>query len=233
MIEDPAATPEETLDDLALRHALGTLDAAERNEFEACMASAQSRAGMLAAENADLVASVTRAAFHRGEAPPAAVKERVLAAIRRRVPEALPSAGKAVIPPHAAALMAACEDLRWMATPYRGVRLRELSTTPDHAILMLACAPGSTFPPHDHAGSEDVYILSGEAMLEGRCLREGDFLHAEPGSHHHDMTVSQSGCRALIITSARNYSPRAARAYDLAHRVVSRVGRALGMVAKE
>lgn len=230
MIEETASISEGILDDLALRHVLGTLDVAERRDFETLMNQPQSRAAALAAENGDLVASVTRVAFRDSEAPPPAVKERVYAAIRsKRAP--LPAESKSTIPPHAAALLLGSDDLPWMATPYRGVRLRELSTTSDRAILMLACAPGATFPPHDHAGSEDVYILSGSAELEGQMLQEGDHIHAEPGSHHHDM-VSQAGCRALIITSRKNYSPRAARAYDVAHRVVSRVGRALGMTAK-
>jgi len=229
MSEESASTPEDILDDLALRHALGTLDADERGPFEASLANSHSQAAALAAEHADLAAAVTRTAFRHEAGPPLELKNRVLAAIRSR--QSAPSKTRAALPPHAAALMTTADELPWMATPYRGVRMRELSATPDYAILMLACAPGATFPPHHHAGTEDVYILSGAAEVEGRMLREGDYIHAEPGSHHQDM-VSESGCRAIIITSRKNYSPRAARAYDIAHRVVSRVGRALGMTAK-
>ena len=222
MNDDPTSTPEDTLDDLALRHVLGTLDEGERAQFQTFLDSPHSRAATLAADYEEVAGAITLAAFGKGEMPRAELKERVLAAVRAR------SAG--VVPPHAAALLKNSDTLRWMATPYRGVRVRELSATRDQAILMLACAAGATFPPHDHAGTEDVYILSGDATLDGRTLRAGDYLHAEPGSHHDDM-FSPSGCEALIITSRKNYSPLAARSYDVAHRVVSRIGRALGVGA--
>ncbi len=228
MSDETTSTPDDILDDLALRHALGSLDDAERAHFETCMSSPDSRAGKLAAEYIDLVATVSLAALPASESPPPEVKERVMAAIRTR------SAGKTdtrSAPPHITALLMAGDDLPWMPTPYRGVRVRELSTTsPDYSIIMLSCDPGAVFPPHDHAGSEDAYIMSGEAIMHGRVLRTGDFMHAEPGSHHHDL-ISATGCQVLIITSRKNYSPRAARVYSIAHRVASRIGRALGVGA--
>ncbi|MCB1276321.1 cupin domain-containing protein [Prosthecobacter sp.] len=227
MSDEPSPTPEDILDDLALRHALGTLDSEERAQFEACLGSPNSRAAALAAEYRDVVASVTLAALPDA-VPSARVKERVLATIRS---QKIQSETKPV-PAHASAMIRAVGDMPWMATPYRGVRIRELSTaSPDYSVIMLSCDAGATFPPHDHAGEEDVYILSGDATIDGRVLRAGDFMHAEPGSHHEDM-ISRSGCQALIITSRKNYSPRAARAYDMAHRVVSRIGKAIGVKSR-
>ncbi|MFN0076770.1 MAG: cupin domain-containing protein [Prosthecobacter sp.] len=229
MSQETTSTSEDILDDLALRHALGTLEGTERAEFETCMNCPHSRAGKLATAYTELVGAVTLAALPAGEPPPPEVKERVVASIRTR--EAAKAATHAV-PPHVTALLMAGDDLPWMSTPYRGVRIRELSTdSPDYSIIMLSCDPGAIFPPHHHAGSEDVYIMSGEAVMDGRVLRAGDFLHANAGSHHPDMMISQSGCQAMIITSSKNYSPRAARAYSVAHRVVSRIGRALGVGA--
>lgn len=231
MNDDPTSTPEDTLDDLALRHVLGTLDEGERAQFQTFLDSPHSRAATLAADYEEVAGAITLAAFGKGEMPRVELKVRVLAAVRARNAGASPpKTAAATVPPHAAALLKNSETQRWMATPYRGVRVRELSATRDQAILMLACAAGATFPPHDHAGTEDVYILSGDATLDGRTLRAGDFLHAAPGSHHHDM-FSPSGCEALIITSRKNYSPLAARSYDVAHRVVSRIGQALGVGA--
>ena len=51
---------------------------------------------------------------------------------------------------------------------------------------------------HDHSSSEELFILSGHLQTEGRLLGPGDFLHAEPGTHHHEL-VSPDGCVALII----------------------------------
>lgn len=224
MSDEITSIPEEILDDLALRHALGTLEGAERVQFEACLGCQHSRAAALAAEYREVVAAVT-AALLPHQLPPPEVKARVLESIHSRRQQLLAPS----VPPLAAAMIVAGGDLPWMATPHRGVRIRELSVAaPDYFILMIACDAGAAFPPHGHDGAEDVYLLSGEACLGEQVLRAGDFMHAEAGSHHHAM-ISQSGCQALLITSRKNYSPRAARAYDLAHRAVKRVGKALGV----
>jgi anti-sigma factor ChrR (cupin superfamily) len=57
---------------------------------------------------------------------------------------------------------------------------------------------GATYPAHDHAGYEELYVLSGDLETEGRLLGPGDFLHAEPGSHHNPLH-SPHGCTALLV----------------------------------
>lgn len=226
-IENRAETGDSP-DDLALRHALGTLSDEERAAFEKCEGCVNRQAVALAGEHCDVVARVTWAMLPAA-LPSPQVKERVFEAIQSRQSQepAQP------LPPHAAAMIKAANDLPWMSTPYRGVRIRELSTSsPDYSILMLSCDPGTSFPPHDHAGSEDVYILSGDACIDGRVLKAGDYMHADAGTHHHDM-LSPSGCQALLITSRKNYSPRAARAYHIAHRVVKRIGKAFGVAVRD
>lgn len=218
------SAPEDTLDDLALRHALGTLEGAERKEFETCLGCPHSRASALATEYRDLVASVSMAAAAPVAVPPE-VKERVFAAIRA-------DGGLAAAMPPQVFQVIAGGDRSWMPTPYRGVRMCELSTaSPDFAVLMLECQPGANFAPHHHDGAEDIYILSGKAVFAQRVLHAGDFMHSDAGTDHEAM-VTPEGCLALVITSRKNYSPRAARAYGIAHRVVSRIGRALGVAAK-
>lgn len=223
--ETTAGSGDDDAGDIALRHALGTLDDAERAAYEKCQACVNRHAIALEAEYCDAVAGTTIAMLPTQQPPPE-MKERVAAAVRSH--QAMPAT-----PPHAPAMIMAANDLPWMSTPYRGVRIREMSTaSPDYSILMLSCDPGTSFPPHDHAGSEDVYILSGDACIDGRVLRAGDYMHAEPGSHHEDM-LSPSGCQALLITSRKNYSPHAARAYHIAHRVVKRIGKAFGVTVRD
>ena len=227
MNDDPTTAHEDALDDLALRHALGELDGTERTQLETCMGCPHSRAASLVAGYREMIADVSVAAAvpstPRGE-----VKEQVMSEIHSRH---FTAKHAAALPHAVVAVTRSTGDLPWMPTPYRGVRMREISPGPDHAILMLDCAPGAAFPEHDHAGTEDVYILSGDAQLGDRHVRAGDFIHAESGTHHEAM-ITVGGCQALIITSRKNYSPAAARAYGIAHRVVSRIGRALGVVAK-
>lgn len=219
---------EDSPDDLALRHTLGTLSDQERAAFEACQACVSRQAVALAGEYCDVVADVTTAMLPLAT-PSLQVKQRVMEAIQTRQS----SKPAQSLLPHAAAMIMTANDLPWMSTPYRGVRIRELSTaSPEYAILMLSCDPGTSFPPHDHVGSEDVYILSGDACIDGRVLKAGDYMHADPGTHHHDM-LSPSGCQALLITSRKNYSPNAARAYNLAHRAVKRIGKAFGVAVRD
>lgn len=224
MSDDPTTLSADTLDDLALRHALGSLEGPERAQFETCLACPHSQATALVSEHRDLIAAVSLAA-QPGITPPPELKERVFAAIRAD------GGLVATMPPHVFQVIAGAER-SWMPTPYRGVRMCELSTaSPDFAVLMLECQPGATFAPHHHDGAEDVYILSGKAVFGDLVLHAGDFMHSDAGTQHAAMDAPE-GCQALVITSRKNYSPRAARAYGIAHRVVSRVGRALGVTAK-
>ena len=205
------ATAQAALDDLALRHVLGELTTAEETEFAAALSPPDSRASQFVTEHQETLASLVLAA--KPVTPPSETKARIMGRIAK-----------------AADSRSASTEV-WMSTPFKGVRMREISPGPGHAILMLECAPGAAFPEHDHAGTEDVYIISGEATMGDQLLRAGDFLHAEEG-HHHDALISVSGCRALIITSRKNYSPIAARAYSFTHKLVARIGSALGLTQK-
>ena len=75
-----------------------------------------------------------------------------------------------------------------------------LETTKGNVVIELLAdlAPGARFPTHDHAGSEQLYILSGHLHTEGRIMGPGDFLHAEAGTHHGELH-SPDGCRALLV----------------------------------
>lgn len=91
----------------------------------------------------------------------------------------------------------------WLAGPLPGTRLKLLSLQPerDYAMLLVDLPPGTIYPEHDHAGPEEMYVLSGDLVSEGRRLGPGDFLHADGGSHHHELR-SPSGCLALMVVPA-------------------------------
>lgn len=53
--------------------------------------------------------------------------------------------------------------------------------------------PGAETIPHTHEGVEDYLILEGEVIeSDGRVLKQGDFVHYEPGSRHNSRT--ETGC---------------------------------------
>ncbi|HET7366624.1 MAG TPA: cupin domain-containing protein [Burkholderiales bacterium] len=78
------------------------------------------------------------------------------------------------------------------------------SDTKSHTISMLVrLAPGAAYPPHMHAGREELHLLDGELWIDERKLYPGDYNRAEPGTG--DKRVwSETGCTCVLITSTRD-----------------------------
>ena len=73
----------------------------------------------------------------------------------------------------------------------------------DRASMLIRLAPGVEYPPHRHAGVEELHLLHGELLIDGRTLYPGDYNRAEPGSV--DKRVwSETGCTCVLITSTRD-----------------------------
>jgi quercetin dioxygenase-like cupin family protein len=73
-----------------------------------------------------------------------------------------------------------------------------------HVVSMLVrLAPGGEYPPHTHAGVEELHLLEGELWIDDRKLYPGDYNRADPGTG--DKRVwSETGCTCVLITSARD-----------------------------
>ena len=83
-----------------------------------------------------------------------------------------------------------------------GISCKLLATdTERHVISMLVrLAPGGEYPPHRHAGVEELHLLDGELWIDDRKLYPGDYNRAEPGTG--DKRVwSETGCTCVLITS--------------------------------
>jgi len=73
-----------------------------------------------------------------------------------------------------------------------------------HLISMLVrLAPGAHYPPHVHAGVEELHLLSGELWIDERKLRPGDYNRGEPGGVDHRVW-SETGCTCVLVTSTRD-----------------------------
>jgi anti-sigma factor ChrR (cupin superfamily) len=69
--------------------------------------------------------------------------------------------------------------------------------------LLVRLAPGVAYPPHTHAGVEELHLLDGELWIEDRNLVPGDYNRAEPGTS--DQRVwSETGCTCVLLTSSRD-----------------------------
>jgi anti-sigma factor ChrR (cupin superfamily) len=73
----------------------------------------------------------------------------------------------------------------------------------DRVSMLVRLAPGGEYPPHSHAGVEELHLLQGELLIDDRKLCPGDYNRAEPGTA--DKRVwSETGCTCVLITSTRD-----------------------------
>lgn len=185
----------ETFEELATGYAIGALSEAETAQFEAMLAEDPS----LRAEVAsfiDTAAALAQAGSYP-VTPRAELKDRILAGIAAagENPEA---ASQPPTPPGFSFILN--DGTGWMPGDSPGFEFKVLSGGPGHTstTLLGRLAPGAKFPEHDHEGTEQLFVVSGHLHTEGRRLGPGDFLRAEPGTHHHEL-VSPEGCIALLI----------------------------------
>jgi anti-sigma factor ChrR (cupin superfamily) len=73
-----------------------------------------------------------------------------------------------------------------------------------HRVSMLVrLLPGVEYPPHTHAGLEELFLLDGELWIDDRKLLPGDYNRAEAQSG--DKRVwSETGCTCVLVTSTQD-----------------------------
>lgn len=69
---------------------------------------------------------------------------------------------------------------------------KERSTT-----ILLKFEPGARYPYHNHPGGEEIYVLSGDVVLEHATLNAGDYLYT-PVNFKHSVTT-KTGCIMLFV----------------------------------
>lgn len=70
--------------------------------------------------------------------------------------------------------------------------IKQRSTT-----ILLKFEPGAKYPYHNHPGGEEIYVVSGKAILENVTLSEGDYLNT-PVNFKHSVTT-ETGCTLLLV----------------------------------
>ena len=76
--------------------------------------------------------------------------------------------------------------------------------TQRHRVSMLVrLLPGVEYPPHTHAGLEELFLLDGELWINDRKLYPGDYNRAEASTA--DTRVwSETGCTCVLVTSTQD-----------------------------
>jgi anti-sigma factor ChrR (cupin superfamily) len=86
------------------------------------------------------------------------------------------------------------------AAPGISCKLLATDTEANRVSMLVRLAPGIAYPPHRHAGREELHLLHGELWIGDRLLRPGDYNRAEPGTADQHVW-SETGCTCVLITS--------------------------------
>jgi anti-sigma factor ChrR (cupin superfamily) len=89
------------------------------------------------------------------------------------------------------------------AAPGIFCKLLATDTDKDRVSMLVRLAPGVDYPPHTHAGVEELHLLDGELWIDDRKLYPGDYNRAEPGTGD-NRVWSETGCTCVLITSTRD-----------------------------
>jgi anti-sigma factor ChrR (cupin superfamily) len=98
-------------------------------------------------------------------------------------------------------------EARWAEEPAwkdvaPGISCKLLATDAVHerVSMLVRLAPGTAYPPHRHAGIEELHLLDGELWIEDRKLLPGDYNRCEPGTAD-NRVWSETGCTCVLVTS--------------------------------
>lgn len=84
--------------------------------------------------------------------------------------------------------------------PGLGCRLLATDTENARVSMLVRLSPGAEYPPHTHAGVEELHLLDGELWIDDRKLFPGDYHRAESGTAD-ERVWSETGCTCVLITS--------------------------------
>ena len=86
-----------------------------------------------------------------------------------------------------------------------GISCKLLATdTEKNCVSMLVrLATGTDYPPHRHAGVEELHLLHGDLTVDDKKLYPGDYIRSEADSVDHRVW-SETGCTCVLITSTKD-----------------------------
>ena len=83
-----------------------------------------------------------------------------------------------------------------------GLSYKVLAADTEHrrVSMLVRLAPGTDYPPHRHAGVEELHLLDGELRIDDKRLLPGDYIRGEAGTVDHRVW-SETGCTCVLLTS--------------------------------
>ncbi len=89
------------------------------------------------------------------------------------------------------------------AAPGIECKILAMDSARQRVSMLVRLAPGVAYPPHTHAGVEELHLLEGELWIGDRKLLPGDYNRGEPGTVD-TRVFSETGCTCVLITSPRD-----------------------------
>ena len=116
--------------------------------------------------------------------PPAGLRQRVLARVRRGPSALLPAA-----------------ERDWLASDVPGVEIAQLwlDTERERHTTLVRMASGASLPAHRHGGPEECYVVEGDLSDGDLVLGTGDYVRHDAGTEH--ALTTRGGCVLLITAS--------------------------------
>jgi anti-sigma factor ChrR (cupin superfamily) len=92
-------------------------------------------------------------------------------------------------------------DMEW-EQPAPGIycKILAIDSERNRVSMLVRLDPRVEYPPHVHAGIEELHLLDGELWINDRKLHPGDYSRAEPGTADHRVW-SETGCTCVLMTS--------------------------------
>jgi anti-sigma factor ChrR (cupin superfamily) len=86
-----------------------------------------------------------------------------------------------------------------------GIECKLLATDSERqrVSMLVRLAPGASYPPHTHAGVEELHLLDGELWIDERKLVPGDYNYGAPGAGD-DRVWSETGCTCVLVASTKD-----------------------------
>ncbi len=99
------------------------------------------------------------------------------------------------------ALSSLLASLKWKPYQVPGTEIVVLNVNyrACQVVCLFKAEAGKRYPLHNHAGTEEIFMLAGDLVDGDRIYRAGDYIRSEPGSTH--APITEEGCIFLVRTS--------------------------------
>jgi anti-sigma factor ChrR (cupin superfamily) len=187
-----------SIHELVSLYCLGVLDEPERAAFQEHLRDCSLCQKEMGAWN-DVMGEIGGCAAGISPAePPPDLKDRVMTKIHAAAPR------PGVVLDNAGILLARSSRIPWrQILPDVEAKLLFWDRERHYTTSLVRIAPGGTYPPHEHHGTEEIFILSGDLRVAGVIAKAGDYCRAQADSVHEER-FSETGCLFLVVASQKD-----------------------------